>query len=83
MWLGEILRWFARPKMVSHHGISHGGRESNVFIECVERVCLGRLQFIVCLCISHRLTVGDRLVLVILLTVLFTSLWYANACYVF
>ena len=25
-WLGEILRWFIRPKTVTHH---HGGGESN------------------------------------------------------
>jgi len=29
-WLCEILRWFARPKMVAHPSISHGGRESNL-----------------------------------------------------
>jgi len=28
-WLGEILRWFARPKTVTHPSISRGGRESN------------------------------------------------------
>jgi len=27
--LGEILRWLARPKTVTHPSISPGGRESN------------------------------------------------------
>jgi len=27
--LAEILRWFARPKTVTHQSISRGGRESN------------------------------------------------------
>jgi len=27
-WLGEILRWFARPKTVTHPSISSGDRES-------------------------------------------------------
>jgi len=26
-WLGEILRWFARPKTVTHPSTSRGGRE--------------------------------------------------------
>jgi len=28
-WLGEILRWFARPKAATRPSISRGGRESN------------------------------------------------------
>ena len=28
-WLGEILRWFARPKTVIYPSTSRGGRESN------------------------------------------------------
>jgi len=28
-WLGEILRWFARPNTVTHPSISRGGRGSN------------------------------------------------------
>ena len=28
-WFGEILRWFARPKTVTHPSISRGGRELN------------------------------------------------------
>jgi len=28
-WLGEILRWFVRPKTVTHPGISRGGQELN------------------------------------------------------
>jgi len=29
-WLDEILRWFARPKTVTHPSTSRGGRESNL-----------------------------------------------------
>ena len=28
-WLDEILRWFTRPKTVTHPSMSHGGLESN------------------------------------------------------
>ena len=28
-WLGELLRWFVRPKTVTHTSISRGGREPN------------------------------------------------------
>jgi len=28
-WLGEILRWFARPKTVTRPSICHGGQELN------------------------------------------------------
>jgi len=29
-WLGEILKWFARPKTVTHPSICHGGWELNL-----------------------------------------------------
>jgi len=45
-WLGEILRWFFHPKMVTHSSTSGGSRESNLWIRLDGRATLTKLYLL-------------------------------------